>query len=328
LICQKTFARRLSHYILEEEAMRRFNIVFATTLLIQLFAILGFAQADRLAGKWEGKTVSPQGERPTTAVFKKDGSGYSGAITGKLDGDKLTAKAEVETPQGNLTINYAFTLENNTLKGKGSLDFNGNPFSFDVDLKRAADDGAAPTSPATPPPVTQAPTAPPTQAPQERRQRIDVPQPQQKQSIDYFVGQWSFKYIGRESAFGPAPREGVATFTKRPDGKSVAGTIVGKHDGGAFKETSVITFDEATKMMTFSEKLSSGLQVNSKGDWSSPIAIRFTIEPVKVKGQTLQLKRTISIVAAHSFSVTEELSEDGGPFVRLGNTLFTRVDAK
>ena len=314
--------------------MRRSYIVFATIVLIQLFAILGFAQADKLAGKWEGKTVSPQGERPTTATFKKDGSGYTGTITGqrgdlqlkeiKLDGDKLTAKAEVETPQGNLTINYAFTLENNTLKGKGSLDFNGNPFSFDVDLKRAAE-GAAPATPT--PPATQTPTPPPAQG-QQGRQRVDVPQPQQKQSIDYFVGQWSFKYIGRESAFGPAPREGVATFTKRPDGKSVAGSIAGRHDGGAFKENSVIAFDEATKMMTFSEKLSSGVQVNSKGDWSSPIAIRFTVEPVKVKGQTLQLKRTISIVAAHSFSVTEELSEDGGPFVRLGNTLFTKVEAK
>ncbi len=320
--------------------MRRSYIVLGTILLIQLFALIGFAQTDKLAGKWEGKTVSPQGERPTIAIFKKDGSGYTGTITGQrgemqlkeitLDGDKITAKAEVETPQGNLTINYTFTLQSDTLKGKGSLDFNGTPFSFDMDLKRAAEgatSGAPSTAPTPTAPTTTAPR-PPTQAPQDRQQRINVPQPQQKQSIDYFVGQWSFKYIGRESAFGPAPREGVATFTKRPDGKSVAGSIVGKHDGGAFKETSVITFDEATKMMTFAEKLSSGVQVNSKGDWSSPISIRFTIEPVKVKGQTLQLKRTISIVAAHSFSVTEELSEDGAPFVRLGNTLFTRVDAK
>lgn len=318
--------------------MRRSYIVLATILLIQLFAIMGFAQADKLAGKWEGKTVSPQGERPTTATFKKDGSAYTGTITGqrgdmqlkeiKVDGDKVTAKAEVETPQGNLTINYEFTLQGDALKGKGSLEFNGTPFSFEVDLKRAADGATAPAATA---PATQAPTPtapPPAQTPPQRQQRINVPQPQQKQSIDYFVGQWSFKYIGRESAFGPAPREGIATFTKRPDGISVVGAITGKHDGGAFKETSVITFDEATKMMTFSEKTSTGIQVNSKGDWSSPIAIRFTIEPVKVKGQTLQLKRTISIIAAHSFSVTEELSEDGGPFVRLGNTLFTRVEAK
>lgn len=316
--------------------MRRSSIVFATILLLPLFAAMGFAQADRLAGKWDGKTVSPQGERPTTAVFKKEGSGYSGTISGprgdmqlkevKLEGDKLTAKAEVETPQGNLTINYEFTLQNDTLKGKGSLDLNGNPFSFDVDLKRAAD-GAAAATPQAPPAAAPRPQGE-QQGGQGQRQRSNVPQPQQKQSIDYFVGQWSFKYIGRESAFGPAPREGTVTFTKRPDGNSVDGVIVGKHDGGAFKESWVVTFDEATKMMTFSEKTSTGLQIKSKGDWSSPIAIRFTIEPVKAKGQTLQLKRTIAIVAAHSFTLTEELSEDGGPFLRLGNTLFTRVEAK
>jgi hypothetical protein len=118
------------------------------------------------------------------------------------------------------------------------------------------------------------------------------------------------------------------TFTKRLDGKSVEGVTVGKHDGGAFKETVVITFDEATKMMTFSEKLANGVQLNSQGDWTSPISIRFTIAPVKAKGQTLQLKRIISIVAAHSFMVAEELSEDGGPFVRLGNAIYSRVEAK
>jgi hypothetical protein len=33
-------------------------------------------------------------------------------------------------------------------------------------------------------------------------------------------------------------------------------------------------------------------------------------------------------VAAHSFTVTEELSEDGGPFVRLGSAVYTKVGAK
>ena len=79
--------------------------------------------------------------------------------------------------------------------------------------------------------------------------------------------------------------------------------------------------------MTFSERLASGVQIQSKADWSSPISIRFTIDPVKVKGQTLQLKRVISIVAAHSFTVTEELSENGGPFVRLGSAIYARVGA-
>ena len=101
-----------------------------------------------------------------------------------------------------------------------------------------------------------------------------------------------------------------------------------KYDGGSSKGTSILVFDEATKTLTLTQKLPVGATLNCKGDWSSPISIRFTIEPVKIKGQTLQLRRTISIVAAHSFTVAEELSEDGGPFVRLGNAVYSKVGAQ
>jgi len=226
----------------------------------------------------------------------------------------VVAKAEVETPQGVVLINYSLALQGETLKGTGSVDFNGNTFSFDLDLKRAAE-GAASSSGAT----DQRSAQP---------QRTSVPQPQQKQSIDYFAGQWSFKYIGRESALWPAPREGVVNFVKRADGKSLEGLIDGKHDGGAYKESMVIIYDETSKTLSFTERLASGAVLSSKGDWSSPIAIRFTIDPVKVKSQTLQLRRIMNIVSAHSFTIAEELSEDGGPFVRLGSALFTRGGAK
>ncbi len=312
--------------------MRRFFIVSGTILFIyifHIFAIPVFAQQDKLAGRWEGKVQSPQGERPTTVIFKKNGDTYTGKTTGmrpgtetqlkdvKIEGDKVTAKADIETPQAALTINYAFTLQGDAMKGQGAADFGGQSFTFDIELKRVSND-------------TEGPLVSAAQAPSgsgQQRQRADVPQPQQKQSIDYFAGQWSFKYVGRESGLGPAPREGVVTYTKRPDGKSVEGLLEGKHDGGAYKESSVITFDEATKMMTFTEKLPGGVMLNSKADWKSPISIRFAIDPVKVKNRTLQLRRTISIVSAHSFTVTEELSEDGGPFVRLGNAIFTRAGA-
>lgn len=305
--------------------MRRINLFLGAILLLQLFAIIGLSQSDKLSGRWEGKLMSPQGELPANATFKKEGDKYTGTITGqrgdlqlkdiKVDGDKITAKAEIETGQGALQINYAFTLQGDALKGAGSLDFNGTPFSFDIDLKRAAAGAAA------------APAQDAGQS-QPQRQRVSVPQPQQKQTIDYFVGQWSFKYVGRESALGAAPREGVVTFTKRADGKTLDAVTEGKHDGGAFKESAVITFDEATKQLTYSEKLASGVHLSSRGDWSSPISIRFAIEPVKVKNQTLQLKRIISVVAAHSFTVTEELSEDGGPFVRLGTAIYSKVGAQ
>ena len=324
--------------------MRRYlskRVLLAAALGLSVSA---FAQTDKLAGRWEGKTQSPQGERATTATFKKEGDAYVGTITGqrgemalkdiKLDGDKVTAKAEVETPQGALTINYAFTLQGDALKGTGSLNFGGNPFSFDIDLKRDGASAAPAVQSSTPPATspagqssgaTGAGTGVSNTAPAARAQRPNIPQPQQQQSLDYFVGQWSFKYIGRESGFGPAPREGVLNLTKRADGQAVEGVADTKHDGGMFKESYVITFDQATKTLNFSVKQPGTVQIKSVGDWSSPIAIRFKTEPVKVNGVTLQLRRTLNIIAAHSFSIADELSEDGGPFVRLGSAVFSKA---
>lgn len=305
--------------------MRRSIIVWAAVLLIQMLAVSALAQ-DKLAGRWVGKVKSIQGERDANATFKKEGDKYVGTMSGlrpgqeitlkdiKLDGDNLTAIAEVETPQATIVINYKFTLKDDAMNGQGSLDFNGNAINFDVELKR--DNGTGATSGAA--------TAS-SQTPPARQQRPTIEQPQQKQSIDYFVGKWSFRIVGRESALGAAPREGFVTFTKRPDGKSAEGVVEGVADGKPYKETVVLAYDESSKMLTVSEKLASGIQVNGKGDWSSPIAIRFAVDPISAKGQSLQLRRTLSVVAAHSFTVTEELSEDGGPFIRLGNGIYSRA---
>lgn len=308
--------------------MRRSVIVWAAVLLIQMLAVSVLAQ-DKLTGRWVGKVKSIQGERDANASFKKEGDKYTGQMSGlrpgqdltlkdiKLDGDNLTAVAEVETPQATLVINYKFTLKGDSMNGQGSLDFNGNAINFDVELKR--DNGAAPSAPAAASSQTGAGQG------AAGRPRTGPEQPQQKQSIDYFVGRWGFRFIGRESALGGAPREGFVTFTKRADGKSVEGVVEGAADGKPYKETIILIFDETSKMLTVSEKLASGVQVSGKGDWTSPIAIRFAVDPIKAKGQSLQLRRTISIVAAHSFTVTEELSEDGGPFVRLGNAVYSRA---
>src|SRR5205085_1964437 len=159
--------------------------------IIHLNAGSVFAKTDKLSVRWEGKLISPQGERSASAMFKKESGNYTGTITGqrddlqlkdiKVDGDKITAKAEIETPQGNIQINYSFLLQGDSLKGTGSLDFGGTPYSFDIDLKRAVEGSTT---------GQQGPPPPPAQPP---RQRMNVPQPQQKQSIDYFVGQWTFK---------------------------------------------------------------------------------------------------------------------------------------
>ena len=317
------------------------GVVCTIIMSVQLFSVAVFAQQDKLVGRWEGRAQSPQGERETSLVIRKDGDVYTGVMPGmrqgmeiqlkdfKIDGDKFTAKADIETPQATITINYSFTLAGETMKGEGALDFGGQSITIGFDLKRvSADAGAAPAASAGQQPGAQGQAQGQGQGQGPQRQRVEVPQPQQKQSIDYFVGQWSYKYIGRESALWPAPRECMVTFTKRADGRSVEGVSECKHEGGAFKDSLVIVFDEATKTLVYTEKLGSGATLASKADWTSPISIRFAIDPITAKGQKLQLRRTISVVAAHSFTVAEELSENGGPFVRLGSAVFSKVGAK
>lgn len=303
--------------------MRRLLIVFTALIVVQFFPAALAAQ-DKLEGRWEGKVQAPQGERPTAVTFKKQGESYTGTTTGmrgdeialkeiKVEGNKVTAIAVIETPQGGLTVNYNFELQGEALKGEGSVDFGGQAFTFTYDLKRVSEKTAA--APA------------PSDRPQQPAARLRVEKPVQKQSLDYFVGQWTFKYLGRESALGSAPREGTVTFTRSADGKSLEARVSGKSEAGPYQESAVITFDEAAKQLTFAEKLSTGVRLRSRADWTSPAAIRFTVEPVKIKGQSLQLKRTMNVVAPHSFTVVEELSEDGGPFVRLGQAVYTRVGA-
>jgi hypothetical protein len=298
--------------------MRRSFIVLATIVLVQLL-VAGMAQQDRLQGRWEGTAKSFQGERPATVIFKKEADAYTGTITGlqgpipfkevKVDGDNVSANADVDSPQARrVTINYKFVLQGETLKGEGSVEVGGQTYNFTYDLKRVSTSTAL------------------TEQEERRSTRPLVPQPQQEQSLDYFIGQWAFKWVGRESALGPGGRrEGVTTFTLAPGGKTLDSRTDGKSEEGSYQESAVIIFDETTKMLSFAERRRD-LQIASKGDWTSPISIRFTVDPIKVKGHTLQLKRTIAVISAYSFTVTEELSEDGGPFVRLGQAIFSKVN--
>ncbi len=295
------------------------------TIMLLLASTIGLAQQDRLQGRWEGIVQSLQGERQVQATFKKETAGYTGTITGlrgdlafkevKLEGDKVIATAEVESPQGNIVIRYEFTLQGESLKGKAEAEFGGQSFSFNYDLKRVGELTAA-----------GAPSQAPAQQPEQQRRRESVPQPVQPQTLNYFVGQWKFKWLGRESPLSPGgPREGVATFTPILDGKYLECRIEGKSEGGSYTELAYVTFDPEKKQLTFFEQRSNGVAGLSVGDWSSPVGIRFKVTPVRVAGQNFELRRTISVVAAHSYTLVEEMSVDGGPFQRLGNALFTKV---
>lgn len=165
---------------------------------------------------------------------------------------------------------------------------------------------------------------PPPQ-PVGRGRRVSPPQPQQPQTDEYFVGAWTFTWIGRESPVSVGPRAGTLTYVRKNAG-ALEFRAEGKADGGAaFTESGRSAWDADRKTITWVERLSTGLELRSVGDWSSPIGIRAESEPVKAGSQTVRVRRLYSILSPQSYMVTEEISLNGGPFQRLGNGRFQKV---
>lgn len=171
------------------------------------------------------------------------------------------------------------------------------------------------------PVMAQEPPAPPGR----RAPRVSPPQPQQQQTDEYFVGSWTFTWIGRESSVSIGPRAGTLTYVRKNPG-ALELRAEGKADGGAaFTETGSAEWNADRKTITWVERLSTGLELRSAGDWSSPIGIRAESEPVKAGSQTVRVRRLYSILSSQSYMVTEEISVNGGPYQRLGSGRFQRV---
>src|SRR5262249_7149450 len=153
------------------------------------------------------------------------------------------------------------SLQGDSLKGKGLVDFGGQTFELAYDLKR----GSAGARAATDQPGQSAP-----------QQRPTVPQPQQKQSAQYFIGRWTFNWLARESPLGPAgPVDGSITYKVGSDQKTLDCQIQGKSESGNITGSARIGFDETAKLLSYDEHLANGIEIKSVGDWSSPISIRF-----------------------------------------------------
>ena len=169
-------------------------------------------------------------------------------------------------------------------------------------------------------------TTPPAPPPGGVIGRKSPPQPQQKQSLDYFVGTWNVTWSGRESPFSPGPRTGTITFARMGTSNFLSMRGDGKSDAGAYKESGTLGWHEEQKILVMREQLATGTDVLSIGDWTSPISIRFESAPVMAAGSkpgpALILRRTIGIVSERSFTITDEMStDDGKTFTRLGGAV-------
>ena len=152
-------------------------------------------------------------------------------------------------------------------------------------------------------------------------------QPQVEQRISYFAGEWTFEYTGGE--FPPlsiGTRHGTVSFSPVPHAPFVRGRVTGDVFGVQYEDVLTIGFDEDTQTVLWQEQLSSGHQLVSLGNWTSPIGITFLTAPIEADGRVYTLRRKMQVTSNSAFSVIDEFSVDGGPFRRLGNGSYIRAN--
>ncbi len=273
-------------------------------------AVLAQTTEEAYLGTWRGNASGTEGATTNVALTLTSSNGeFSGVMSGfatgreapltsaTLSNGTLTVETTVDSRLGSLSVRYELRLseDNDVLTGTQCLVFGDQRFLFNVELKK--------------------------------RRRRDVPQPQVEQSIEYFLGTWAFEYTGGE--FPPlsiGTRSGQLTVTRRRDSNWAEGTIVGDVFGDSYTERVTIGFDSENQFLVFKETLSNDVELLSIADWQSPIGISFVTIPIEYDDHLYQLRRVMTITSEIAFQVTEEFAVDGGPFRRLGNADYQRVN--
>jgi len=261
-------------------------------------------------GNWRGTATGADGATTEVVLTLTDADGaWAGAVSGfdpgrdapltriEIGDASVLAEAEVATRLGALILRYDLTLadDGRRLTGTRQVIAGAAQTTADVELRR--------------------------------HRRSDVPQPQVEQRIGYFVGAWRFDYLGGEyPPLSIGTRSGQVVFTQRGEAPWVDGAVTGEFFGEAYEERLSIGFDPESQTLVMQEQLSNGVELLSVGDWRSPIGIDLVTRPVEADGRTYQLRRHVTITSERAFRITEEFSVDGGPFRRLGNADYQRID--
>ena len=264
------------------------------------------APADPVVGNWRGTLKNAQGvDSPIIITIAKKGDGYAGSTNGlnatseiplkklAVDGTKVSLEASAESRLGDVMLTCELTAEGNAMRGAGVLAVGAQRFDVTIAL--------------------------------QRRPRGEVIQPHVDQRADYFVGRWTFEYLGAEyPPLSAGTRTGTATFTS-DGGTFVTGRVDNDAGSRKYQDTVKMGLDPDTNMLVVVERRSDGFELASLGNWRSPIAITFLTNPVRADGKTYQLRRVISVTSNTAFEITEEFSVDGGAFKRLGKAHYTKT---
>jgi hypothetical protein len=262
---------------------------------------------DPVVGNWRGTLTSSSGATsPIIITIVKKGDGYAGSTNGlnatsesalkrvAVRGSRLTIEAADDSKLGAVSLTGDLTAEGDTMNGAGTVSIGSQKFDVTLAL--------------------------------QRRPRAEAIQPHVDQRIDYFVGRWTFEYVGADyPPLSSGERSGTATFTRTGASNFVTGRLEGELMGKPYREQLSIGFDPNTYALAFVERRPDGVDLVSVASWKSPIAITFQTSPVQLNGKTYQLRRLLSVTSETAFDVTEDFSIDGGPYRRLGNGHYTKV---
>jgi hypothetical protein len=284
-------------------------LVIGTVAWSSLFAARLDAQttSDPIVGNWRGTLTSPAGtESAIIITIVKKGDVYAGSTNGlnatsesplqrvTVNGARVSIEAADDSKLGAVSLTCDLTAEGNSLTGTGTLTIG----ALHVDVTLAL----------------------------QRRPRQEAIQPHVEQRIDFFVGRWTFEYLGAEyPPLSAGDRTGTLAFTRTAASNFVTGRLEGELLGKPYQETIAIGLDPDTNMLAFVERRPGGVDLVSVANWRSPIAISFQTSPVQANGRTYQLRRLLSVRSATAFDVTEEFSVDGGPYKRLGTGHYTKL---
>lgn len=268
------------------------------------------AGGNPFAGNWRGTATSADGATTQVVLTLLDAEGgWTGTVSGFEPGREapltrievgdasIVVEADVATRLGLLVLRYDLTLadEDRQLTGTQQMIAGAQRVIADVEL--------------------------------QLRRRSDIPQPQVEPRIGYFTGTWRFDYLGGEyPPLGIGTRSGQVVFTPRGDAPWVDGAVTGEVFGEVYEERISIGFDPESRTLVVQEQLSNGIELLSVGDWRSPIGIEFVTRPVEADGRTYEMRRRVTITSERAFRVTEEFSVDGGPFRRLADADYQRID--
>jgi len=152
------------------------------------------AQTDSVIGNWRGTLKNAQGvDSPIIITIAKKGDVYAGTTNGlnatseiplkrlTVDGAKVTLEPSAESRLGDVTLTCELTAEGTALGGPCVLAVGAQRFDVTLAL--------------------------------QRRPRAEVIQPHVEQRAEYFVGRWTFEYLGAEyPPLSTGTRTGTATF--------------------------------------------------------------------------------------------------------------------